>query len=252
MTVPVRRAASIGTVALVILIPPTTLLADLPSLYATHWGVASTSTSNNFPQGTNFESRTAEGSYLIPTFGWYITNDHGYFDFRMSPIYADLTALLSYSSGVEDDLEDGVFSSGILGHFVYGRYFLHGPLVSLGGGVTLGEYGFDSEALDEGYNFTVGPNLRASLNLEDLLLANLTTRYDYALWHLAPDTRSEADNADKPAFLAFTLQLFPYGVTEKLAADVEYWKVLSSETDDLEVDRWQFKISYRLQRDDDF
>lgn len=241
-----RMLIGAGLLCLLLVLPADA--RDLPSLYSYHVSVASTSIHNNQPQ--HERGNEADGSFLIPTFGIYSMDEDGYWDWVLSPVYADIAALLTYAKDAEEDLEDAVFSSGIVGHFVYGRYFRHTPLASFGAGITLGEYGFDSASPDEGYNFTVGPHIRITTDLDRKLLANLTARYEYALGHLKPDGRDDADG--KPAFLALTLQLLPYDVISPLAVDLEYWKVLSSESDDLEVDRWQFKVGYRWGRDDSY
>lgn len=225
---------------------------DLPYLWGHHVGVATTSMSNNMPKGYPVGSKQAEGGYLMPTFSMHSMNEDGYWEWYLSPVYADLVALLTYASDLEkDDLDGAVFASGIVGNYVRGRYLMHTPWLSIGAGLSIGEYGFDSESPDEGYNLTLGPNLRLTSHLGDrLLIANLTARYEHTIWHLTPDDRSE-DDFDNPNFFVVTLGLLPYDILPAFAVDAEYWTVLSA-NDDLEVDRFQLKISYRWRRDDTY
>ncbi|HJP29950.1 MAG TPA: hypothetical protein QGF95_05280 [Candidatus Latescibacteria bacterium] len=225
---------------------------DLPSLYGYHVGVATTSMSNSLPSGYDPGTKEADGSFFLPTFSMHSMHEDGYWEWYLSPVYGDLVALLTYASDLEeDDLDGAVFSSGIVGQFMKGWYLKHTPFASIGAGFTIGEYGFDSESPDEGYNLTLGPNVRVSMPIGGrALMANLTARYEYTVWHLTPGDRKGQD-FDNPNFLVITLGLLPYDILPALAFDAEYWSVLSG-NDDLEVDRIQLKVSWRWSRDDTY
>ena len=101
--------------------------ADMPYLTGFHAGLGSASISNSHPRGLS--SPAADASFLLPTFGTFAMDDESFWEWRVSPVYSDLVAALSYAP---DELDEAFFSSGILGHFVRGRYLLNSGPIAIG------------------------------------------------------------------------------------------------------------------------
>ncbi len=216
----------------VLLLCTSTAQAELPELGGAYIGLAYTTLKSNAPETKDgfLPGPTLSRSYPIPHASLQYDNENSWFEWKITPVYWDMTAILSYQK--DKGVEHMLFSSGILGHALYGRNYLHRDRVRAGIGLGLGEDGLDTELLESGYFFTLDLAAKADVLLTRSLVGRFRARYDYPIGALykSEHTASKYDEKKKPHFLSLDFMLIP---ESRWYVGIEYWKVLPHNSDEL-------------------
>lgn len=203
--------------------------AQLPELGGMYMGVAYTTNSNSYAEieGGYLPGDQIDVSFFIPYTALQYDYEDSWWEYKMTPIYWDIVADITYAK--DKGLAQTLFSSGILGHYLYGRNFHHGDRVRAGWGLGFGEYGLESGALEAGYYFTADLAAKADVLLTDSMVGRFRARYDISIGALPSSAgRVEDNKRAKPHFIAldFTLQ-----TPSRLYLGIELWKIIPRNND---------------------
>jgi hypothetical protein len=226
------------------LIPLTVLLlawapearsSDVPELGAVYIGLSYTTNSSNYPERENdlFPGGTISTSFPIPHTTLQYDYEDSWHEWRITPIYWDITAMLTYAN--DNDLEYTLLSSGILGHYIYGRNFFSGDRWRAGFGTGIGEYGIETEAMEAGYDFTWDLAAKVDVLLTDSMVGRFRGRYDIPIGSLT-DRWSEIKDKKRPHYLSLDFMLL---TSSKLFLGIEYWKVRGRNSDKNKAIVWE-------------
>lgn len=220
--------------------------AELPELGGAYIGAAYTTLKNNAPETKDglLPGPTLSRSYFIPHASLQYDHEDSWFEWKITPLYWDMTAFLSYQK--DKGIEHLLFSSGMLGHALYGRNYLHHNRVRAGIGLGLGENGLDTELLESGYFFTLDLAAKAEVLITPSMVGRFRARYDLPIGALykSENTSSTFDGKKRPHFLSLDFMLIP---ESRWYVGIEYWKVLPHNSDDLVAEHFKgFEHKYQI------
>ena len=202
--------------------------SDVPELGAFYMSVAHTTNSSNYPEREDdlFPGPAISNSFFIPHSSLQYDNEDSWHEWRLTPIYWDITAMLTYVK--DKNLEQTLFSSGILGHYIYGRNFWEGSRWRAGLGTGFGEYGIETEALEAGYDFTWDLAAKADVSLTDSMVGRFRARYDIPIGSLT-DRFSNLEDKKRPHYISLDFMLL---TSSKFFFGIEHWKVRGRNNDE--------------------
>ena len=235
------------TLVFLVLCTDSAIHGQVPELGGMYLGITQTTTKSNFPEtedGLLPGDELSRSFLLVNTALKYDYEDY-WWSWEITPVYWDLTAILSYAK--DEQIENILFSSGLLGHVLYGRNFYHGDRVRAGIGLGFGEYGIETEALEAGYHFTGDLAAKADVLLTDSFVGRFRARYDITVGSLTDDENSATEDNAKPHFLSLDAMLIAYS---GWFVEVEYWKILPRNDDATNLEHWQRRVEHMFQSQD--
>ncbi len=195
---------------------------EVPELGAVYIGVSYTTVKNNFPETKAglLPGDKLSGSFIIPYTSLQYDFENSWHEWRLTPIYWDITALFAKK---DSDIEHALFTSGLLGHYIYGRNFFHGERWRAGFGSGLGEYIIGTESLEAGYYLTWDLAAKADVLLTDSFVGRFRARYDISVGSQTDAENSATKNKKRPHFISLDFTLL---TSSKWYLGIEYWKIL--------------------------